>query len=209
MNDNDKIYELQVEIEKIKTDFHNLLQSTNKLVPGVACKILYDANGHVLKGEKLSSDDLPDIPIGKITGLNEEIQAIKKHLKERSAKAEDSTPVEEPIISTGTKINYDQHGRVLSSTKLTIKDIPILDINHVKGLSERIEFLESAISKADIDALNERLDQLTSTVNSLSEYKNYKEMVNRLNATVSTLSESMERVEKQLNVIREQIKSHK
>jgi hypothetical protein len=82
---------------------------------------------------KLFQDDIPELPIEKIIGLNDRLTILETSDKEKSTE-------EVYSINPGTfpKITYNSEGKVVSGSKLSIDDIPIDIINHIYSIESRM-----------------------------------------------------------------------
>lgn len=134
-------------ISALKIDKQMVLKSNNPIPPGIACRITFDSNGLVLKGEDLRSEDIPDIPIGKVVGLTKALESKNEELMLLSTNKESDVDINKIEAGTGIKINYDEYGRVLSSSNILLEsDIPDLTIEKIKGLGDKLSFIESQIN---------------------------------------------------------------
>jgi hypothetical protein len=123
-----------------------LVASNNLIPPGIACRLTYDAKGLILKGEGLRVEDIPELPIEKITGL---LKVLGNKLEPSAL--DNIKPKEDPFTNkiqagTGTKINYNENGLITSSSDLLTSDIPELPMEKIQGLNDKLNFLESQIN---------------------------------------------------------------
>ena len=134
----EKIIDLSEQMEAIENRIKNMQTSASQkddirsTVAGTACKVNYDQNGHVLGGAGLNVDDIPELPLTKITGLSEVLATMKvpSVYPEEAEKKQIITP------NTACKVTYDQYGRVVRSDALTMNDLPrelIAQINSIDG----------------------------------------------------------------------------
>ena len=122
----EKIIDLSEQMEAIENRIKNMQTSASQkddirsTVAGTACKVNYDQNGHVLGGAGLNVDDIPELPLTKITGLSEVLATMKvpSVYPEEAEKKQIITP------NTACKVTYDQYGRVVRSDALTMNDLP-------------------------------------------------------------------------------------
>lgn len=132
------IIDLSEQMEAIENRIKNMQTGVTQksdaksTVAGTACKVNYDQNGHVLGGAGLNVDDIPELPLTKITGLSEVLATMKVP----SVYPEEAE--KKPIITPNTacKVTYDQYGRVVRSDALTMNDLPrelIAQINSIDG----------------------------------------------------------------------------
>lgn len=152
-----RIDDLDKKVTSIELNEQRYLKKNNPISPSMGIKVAYDENGLIKTSMGLSSSDLPEITIPAITGLQEvlnnkadiiDIPNID-HIKTRSNK----------IYATGTKINYDENGYIISSSELSIDDIPILPISKIEGLSDAMELAMSISTSYSTKPLVEDLPQ--------------------------------------------------
>lgn len=148
------IIDLSEQMEAIERRIKNMQTGVTQksdaksTVAGTACKVNYDQNGHVLDGAGLNVDDIPDLPLTKITGLSEVLATMKvpSIYPEEAEKKQVITP------NTACKITYDQYGRVVRSDVLSMNDLP-------RELIARINTMDSHVAEC----------ATTQSVNVLSE----------------------------------------
>lgn len=132
-------------IKGIKIDNNMKLNSNVPIPPGISCKVAYDSNGIILKGDKLSESDIPVLQIEKVDGLRRILDSKinKSDINNLGIRQDiiDNTVGE--IIATGTKINYDKNGHVVSSSDITVNDIPELPIDHIADLREELDMIKN------------------------------------------------------------------
>ena len=152
-----RIDELDKKVTSIELNEQRYLKKNNPIPPAMGIKVAYDENGLIKTSMGLLSSDLPEITIPSITGLQEvlnnkaDINNIPNidHIKTRSNK----------IYATGTKINYDENGYIISSSELSADDIPILPISKIEGLSDAMELAMSITNSYITKPLVEDLPQ--------------------------------------------------
>lgn len=126
-------------ISRLGIDNQVYLRANDPVAPGIACKVAFDQNGLIRKGYSLDVSDIPDLPIEKILNLRDSLD----RKSESSTKRElPSRPVRKEIAGTGTKVNYDEDGRVVSVSDLLPSDIPELPIEKISGLIDRLKIIE-------------------------------------------------------------------
>ena len=130
---------LEAKIIAYDIDRQNYVKRENVLKPSSGCKVFYDKNGLVLRAESLSVDDIPTIPMEKVSSLKESLNdAMTKHL---SIKERDKIPPGE-----GFKIAYNEYGDVVSSVdKLHPSDIPSLPISKIESLHDQLELIHHTL----------------------------------------------------------------
>ena len=141
-------------ISALKIDRQLVLSANSPIAPGAACRVSYDSRGLILKGEELRIEDIPDLPIQKITGLE---KIIANEVRSRDTNSQQPVVVRTKIKpGTGTKINYDEDGFVVSSADLMESDIPVLSISKIVGLDDKLEFMKSQIENISKEEMVEK-----------------------------------------------------
>ena len=135
------------DVTSMKLDARKYVESNiTQTIPGIKCKIAYNKEGLVIEGWDLEVEDIPNLPIDKIIDLRrllnqrlgtDEIQKMIKEAGGLPTVRRNITP------GTGTKINYDETGLIVSSADLLPSDIPSLPIDKIETLAERLKVLES------------------------------------------------------------------
>lgn len=127
---------------------------------GEGTKVTFDSNGLITGTSRLSSDDIPSIPISKVENLEDVISSL-------------STPIEmeefvHPVISpsTSVKVTYDKNGHIIRGEELGINDIP-------RELINRINVIESTLvdmaPKRLLDSLSKQVSELSSQMETYSK----------------------------------------
>ena len=206
-----EIAAIRRDIEILKTDYEHDKKSNYHVSPGIACKIAFDAEGHVIKGESLNTTDLPDIPIGKVIGLDQALHDINNRINNLIT---DMKLTDKALMSacyTGTKINYNENGKVISSSSLLPSDIPELPMSKITGLNEAITNVNgnNSNSSANLEDIINDVIKLTDKVNSLTMVNNYMELIISMSQQINVLKDNMSRVENELEILRNNIKENK
>ncbi|MCM1234020.1 MAG: hypothetical protein NC489_28280 [Ruminococcus flavefaciens] len=128
-------------ISRLGIDTQRFVSANDPITPGVACKLAFDQNGLILRGEALTTSDIPDLPIEKILNLKDILNRKSDATPKREVPTR--TTKKNIVAGTGTKINYDEEGRVLSSSDLLASDIPELPMEKISGLTDRLRVLET------------------------------------------------------------------
>lgn len=139
------IDDIKTKVRGISIDEQLHLKANTPIAPGMACKVAYDMHGLVLRGEKLLVTDIPELSIDHITGLRNMIaeKATKKDIEKLQGTIESTMPKKGKAVGSGTKVNYDANGLVVSVADLLADDIPLLPMEKIEGLAEIINFLKS------------------------------------------------------------------
>lgn len=141
-----KVDQLTKEINGLKIDEQQYVPMNRSISPSIAPKIAFDSNGLVLKGMPLDPSDIPDIQISQVSGLKNILDNIADpaDLKKLSADIKNMIVKRSNNPSkSGTKINYDENGFVVSSSDLSVDDIPTLPMSKIDGLSDLIDIIKS------------------------------------------------------------------
>lgn len=141
-----KVDQLTKEINGLKIDEQQYVPMNRSISPSIAPKIAFDSNGLVLKGMPLDPSDIPDIQISQVSGLKNILDNIADpaDLKKLSADIKSMIIKRSNTPSkSGTKINYDDNGFVVSSSDLSVDDIPTLPMSKIDGLSDIIGIIKS------------------------------------------------------------------
>lgn len=131
-------------IESLKIDKQLLVNKDQKLKPGIACKVAFNSDGLVIGTDRLAQSDLPEIAIDQISGLRDELDD-----KLSSSEINDMRNMLNNVhshtstVSTGCKINVDDHGFVNGVSNLLPDDIPTLPISKIEGLQTVLDHLNS------------------------------------------------------------------
>ena len=164
VNIKNKITDLGIvvgDIEKViaglKIDKQLILQANTVIPPGIGCRVTYDSKGLILKTEDLRIEDIPDLPVEKITGLKKILDGKADGNILDNLKTTDITTGREKIKpGTGIKINYDENGLIVSSTDgLSIFDIPDLPFGKIIGLTDKLSMIESQLNDITSEEIKE------------------------------------------------------
>lgn len=158
-NITENLITIKQKINAIELDTKRCLKSNTPIPPGIGCKFSYDSNGLILKSIPLSSSDIPQLEI-------DTIKSLRSVLNEKLGRAEfEKIQIQsfnniikrsDKIFGTGCKINFDKNGFVVSASDLTKEDIPIIDLEGVNGLIDRLKLIEDSIKDKheDIDSFS-------------------------------------------------------
>ena len=142
------------DLRSIEDDKNNN-DTDNEDIIGTGCKVNYDKSGRIVSISDLTIEDLPDIPVEKITGLLDEINLIKSNIKSSSDVIINHDIEVNP--GTYTKVFVDEHGHVVSGLqKLSENDMPIELINRINYIEN--EFVNFAQKKV-VDKINSTLSK--------------------------------------------------
>lgn len=148
------------DVKKITNDLKKLIVSRSSESVSSATKVNYDANGFIVSGSQLTSDDIPTLPISKIDGLSDIINIINS-LSESSNNSRISNTTDNITKSgTFTKVSVDSSGRVTNGDRLTINDLPIDLINRINQLESKI------IDTTPIELFNRMNTAITKKIDS-------------------------------------------
>ena len=135
------VRELIASLSGLRIDIQMAVQRKERIRPGTGCKIYYDSNGLIMKSEDLDAGDIPLLPIEKIDGLLERLQKKSSESKEKHEE------LKKIKAGSGIKINYDEYGRVTSSSESLLPvDIPELTMNKITGLEDAIKTIREELN---------------------------------------------------------------
>lgn len=156
----DIVSDLSKSVSALKINDQLRLSANTPIPPGIACKVAYDSNGLITKGIGLESSDIPLLDIDKISTLRKSLEDRATYKDFNNFKTEINElikPAAESlgkIAGTGTKVNYNSEGRIISTSDLLPSDIPILPISKIDGLSDIISSLNiQMLSEEDEDTI--------------------------------------------------------
>ena len=146
------IEEIEKSLAGMKIDYQVHLKANKDIVPGIACKIAYDSKGLIVGAQELIVSDIPNLPIEKIIGLDERLADVAEKMNsiQTTAKAFEKWMSIGPIVQSGIKVNYDEHGRIVSSANLLAEDIPELPMSKIVGLEDALELIRSSAATPTI-----------------------------------------------------------
>ena len=132
------------ELNALQIELQSKVPKNSGVPVGTYTKVIVDQNGLVTRGLKLEESDIPNISIQRVIGLEGILGSITR-----------DTPVvkqRRTIESgTGTKINYDKFGHVISSSRLLENDIPELSMSKISGLNKKIDDLMNMMNAGNDD----------------------------------------------------------
>ena len=140
-------------------------EHTSVIKPSTGCKISFDQFGHVTNVAKLSLTDIPNELIVHINEIESTLstmasQKALNNINSIVTKKLDANPQIEPGIYT--KVMVDSNGLVIGGKKLTVSDLPQLNISDIEGLQLELK------NKVGIDKFNSLNDDLNIYMNSIS-----------------------------------------
>lgn len=144
----ESIKDIQKSINGLKLNERNYLTSNTPIPPGIGCKFAYDSKGLILKSCKLDISDIPELQIENIKGLRDILNNTITMTEFERLQIQSNNNIlkrSNEIYGTGTKINYDKNGFVISSSDIEVNDIPLLPISKIDGLNEKLELIQSSI----------------------------------------------------------------
>lgn len=140
-------------------------EHTSVIKPSTGCKISFDQFGHVTNVTKLSLSDIPNELIVHINEIESTLsnmasQKALNNINSIVTKKLDANPQIDPGIYT--KVIVDSNGLVVGGKKLTVSDLPQLNISDIEGLQLELK------NKVGIDKFNSLNDDLNIYMNSIS-----------------------------------------
>lgn len=197
----DQIATLEKEISKIKVETSNFVRAKNiKAATGI--KITYDRNGLIETSNSLKVDDLPNIPISKVTAL----QTFLDHNGKKISNLEKQIS----ILETQKK----SEPKSVQNKPITINDIPEIPIEKIKNLKEALDLIKASkeqpkveekrkILESDIpDVFKNRIKVLEEKVSSKVE----KQELSEINSSIKSLGQQNTDLIKEITSIQENLK---
>lgn len=132
-------------IKRVEIDNQSKLKANVDIAPGIATKVAYDKNGLIIKGTHLDVSDIPVLQIDSIDGLRKILDGkiSKEDVNDLNLDHSNDKTKDTVIVGTGTRINYNEDGMIVSSSELIADDVPILPISHIDGLMDEINSIKS------------------------------------------------------------------
>lgn len=161
-------------------------------------KVTYDEHGHITG---TSNIDMNDIPMEIITRLNEiesmipllasskTLEAINKTLSKKANKGGNISP------GTYTKVTVNKDGVIDEASKLTVNDLPELNIENINGLYKA---LREKAEHSDVTELMTSVSILMTYMNKIGDLSVIKNKVDRMvtESTISGLSAELDGIKK-------------
>jgi hypothetical protein len=147
-------------------------------------KVIYDKFGLIIGSDKLLESDIPDLSIGKILNLADQLNAklssavyedfisgtfntVKSQAQNATTavdalganKLDRNAPLTADKCGTRTKITFDANGLVTGGEALAEADIPELPISRIQGLTDVITSINTTASNLAATVENQGTDQ--------------------------------------------------
>lgn len=125
------------DLEKFKFDVERMIKpAVDNLseIIGTGIKVNYNSDGRIVSVAELLPSDIPLLPISKIEGLSDVINALNSQTISKNL--ENDIPNIKVNPGIYTKVSIDKYGRVISGEKIGINDIPnelIIKINNIES----------------------------------------------------------------------------
>lgn len=132
-------------LRAITINEQQFLKANPDIPPGIACKVAFDHHGIIIRADKLQANDIPELQIDHINDLRRSLgeKASKSDVDKLRKAVQDIAAVHKGApVGTGTKVNFDENGLVVSVSDLTPSDIPVLPMAKIEGLTDIIDFLK-------------------------------------------------------------------
>lgn len=119
------------------------LKKNPMITPGIGTKVYYDMNGLIVRSDRLSAEDIPELSIDHIKDLRT-ILNDKAPLKATlSVNATSPRLLNPTVAGTATKVNYNDQGIIIDSCELLPEDIPMLPVSKIEGLPDVVDYINS------------------------------------------------------------------
>lgn len=137
------------EIDNIQRSIDDVYHHTDTVKTG--SKVNVDSHGFVNEVSDLLPEDIPQLSIDKIDGLQDELNQLKS-IGGGAASVNDLYEIQP---GTGCKVDYDKKGRITGSQPLSMNDIP-------NALIEKVNEVESSVSER---ARQSTVTELSKSIN--------------------------------------------
>ena len=136
------VSELMKVAKAYSIDKQNYVSRVDKVKPGVGYKIGYNSDGLIISAKQLDAPDIPFLPMEKITNLKKSLdeKADKSSLAEINDRI-DNVRKKGAVKYTGSVVNVDENGLVVSVEDLLPVNIPEIPIAKVEGLQKALDDL--------------------------------------------------------------------
>lgn len=149
------------DLEKLRNELKSEIKTKSNLPTLTGTKVNVDDNGFVTDVLDLDLSDIPDIPIEKVTGLQDKLDLLESV---KSSPVESTSDVNYVSAGVHTKITYDNTGRIVSGEDLTLADIPIELIGRINILENKI------VSLAQSSIVDNLSKEVSKKLNANDEY---------------------------------------
>lgn len=128
---------------------------------GTGCKVSWDNMGRVLRGDRLSMNDMPRELTEEITSLTTKValsasqETVTSWIIETRKKVDALTA--EVVPGTYSKLTITADGLVLSGERLTIQDLPEITIRDISGLEST---LRNTVLRSEFTNLQNNIESL-------------------------------------------------
>lgn len=191
-----QIDDLKKKVAKLELENSLALKKNSTIKAGVGTKVSYNKDGLVVNTLDLDPSDIPTLSITKIDGLLEMINELDQKINNISNQKNIPYVIK---AGTGTKINYNSNGQVISSTSLQADDIPELPISKIRGLKEQLELKPTEITVKEVEkskkitendlpkTIFQRLNNLEELINSKADQSLVNEIKLSINKKPDTI----------------------
>ena len=136
------VSELMKVAKAYSIDKQNYVSRLDKVKPGVGYKVGYNSDGLIISANPLEAPDIPFLPMEKITNLKKSLdeKADKSSLDEINEKI-DNVRKKGAVKYTGSVVNVDENGLVVSVEDLLPANVPELPISKITDLQKTLDDL--------------------------------------------------------------------
>lgn len=184
-----RVSELEKFFARTKIDHQLYLKANKDIKPGIAVKVAYDEKGLIVGSQELTISDIPTLPMTKIDGLTDRVDEVSSKVAELAREMKNynmSTQIGK-IVNSGTKVNVDENGRVVSVSDLLVEDIPVLPMSKIDGLTDLLEMLKNSI-QSPVSVVTESTP-VKQVIASITMENLPNELLTRLNEIESRFTE--------------------
>lgn len=150
--------------KELQTEMSNLILKKGNIVSS-GIKVNYDKNGLIVSSsDELTIDDIPSLPVSKVDGLSDRLEILESYHNEDNIR---TITVDDIKVNPGTftKITFDELGRVLKGTKLSLDDLPNELISNINKIdSKLLELASQKVVNSLVDSVSKKLDANSSIV---------------------------------------------
>lgn len=190
----DSVSSLVKIVSKLNMNSDKYIIGDKKIKAGFATKVGFNSDGVIVNTDKLSSSDIPELPMEKIKDLLDKLNSkVDMKAYDKLKEQIESLAVKGNVVDTATKVNIDSNGKVVGTAKLLANDIPSLPIDKIENLKATLESIEQMKPIIDDDTTIEpgvackvSYNEKGKIINSLP--LRYEDLPNEVNSNFNRLN---------------------